>query len=537
MSPISSTDSTTRATSSTDEGGVSALGTRRGRRPVETPTGEPISNRRRMQNRMAQRAYRQRKESAIDVLKQKVEELEKSKENMGKEFLNFTNVILEQDTLKNNPDIVEHIKKSTISILTSAREVENDGPNSPDNEDPDPITTIDDTPAEVSTDYVLSTDQINALDFPMMDYVPQLDFDNLVDYGYTTNTEPTPIPEYNSTPSAFDTSSYCQMPINQTPQYNMYQLPGASWDSSLCCPRSYASQEATFGRRYQRASQEAAFLLASMRHSPPSWYKKVFGFCMHFETREEISKRIGETVSKSRDATLNNWRFPFTNVGGAGLFYPEHGNGTDDLPIGNRYMQNEAYMPSEMSGFSMGPFGPSIEQTRDLRLNPQLRIIDPNYDGDFFDADEIEICLRGYGVTIPANKDFVTAYIDMGMFERAEARGIAEVQNDGPVTPPDASNDATNILDQDEEALSADPLSLHCPTGLMGMAMGAMPPPPKPQPQEQWKTPTKRDTKVKVDVERLITCLCNATVCLGRTPAVRPKDIRKALKMSLVDED
>src|SRR6478735_892908 len=44
MSPISSTDSTTRATSSTDEGGVSALGTRRGRRPVETPTGGPISN-------------------------------------------------------------------------------------------------------------------------------------------------------------------------------------------------------------------------------------------------------------------------------------------------------------------------------------------------------------------------------------------------------------------------------------------------------------------------------------------------------------
>jgi hypothetical protein len=497
-----------------------------------------------MQNRMAQRAYRQRKESAIDVLKHKVEELEKSKEDMGKEFLNFTTVILEQGDLKNNPEIVEHIKKSTISILTSAREVEND---EPENEDPDQITTIDDTPAEVPTDYALSTDQVNGLDFPMMDYVPQLEFDNLFDY---TNSQPTPMPDYNSTPSAFDTSSYFQVPINQTPQYNMYQLPGASWDSSLCCPRSYASQEATFGRRYQRASQEAAFLLASMRHSPPSWYKKVFGFCMHFETREEIANRLGETVRKSRDATLNNWRYPFTNVGGAGLFYPDQGNGSNELPIGNRFMENEAYRPSMMSGFSMGPWGPSIEQTRDLRLNPQLRIIDPNYDGDFFDADEIEICLRGYGVTIPPNKDFVTAYIDMGMFERADAREITEAQ-DSPVTPPDASNDATNILDPEEEA---GPSSLHCPAGMMGMAMGAMPPPPKPQPQDQWKTPTKRDTKVKVDVERLITCewpeppillrltycstgLCNATVCLGRTPAVRPKDVRKALKMSLVDED
>ncbi|KAJ4128021.1 hypothetical protein NW768_008305 [Fusarium equiseti] len=529
MSPISSTDSNTRATSSTDEGGTSAFGTRRGRRPVETPvSGGPISNRRRMQNRLAQRAYRQRKESAIDVLKHKVEELEKSKEDMGKEFLNFTTVILEQDTLKNNPEIVEHIKKSTISILTSAREVENDEP-----ENQDQITTIDDIPAEVPIDYTLSTGQVNALDFPMMEFVPQVEFDNLFDYN-NTNTQPTPVPDYTSTPSAFDTSSYFQMPINQTPQYNMYQLPGASWDSSLCSPRSYASQEATFGRRYQRASQEAAFLLASMRHSPPSWYKKVFGFCMHFETREEIANRLGETIRKSRDATLNNWKFPFTNVGGAGLFYPDLGNGNSELPIGNRYMQNEAYRPLEMSGFSMGPFGPSIEQTRDLRLNPQLRIIDPNYDGDFFDADEIEICLRGYGVTIPANKDFVTAYIDMGMFERAEAREITEARIDVPVTPPDASNDATNILDPEEENA---PSSLHCPAGMMGMAMGAMPLPPKPQPQDQWKTPTKRDTKVKVDVERLITCLCNATVCLGRTPAVRPKDIRKALKMSLVDED
>jgi hypothetical protein len=41
---------------------------------------------------------------------------------------------------------------------------------------------------------------------------------------------------------------------------------------------------------------------------------------------------------------------------------------------------------------------------------------------------------------------------------------------------------------------------------MIGMAMGTMPPPPKPTAEERWKTPFKRDTKVKVDVERLITC-------------------------------
>lgn len=511
--------------------------------------------RRRLQNRMAQRAYRQRKESAIDVLKQKVEELEKSKEAMSKEFLNFTTVILEQDNLKACPEIVERIKNSTISILTSVQELDDNG--SPEDPVMDHILPPDEVPAEVSMNYPLAADQNSTMDISLMDYLSELEVDN--SFGYTATEKPSTVPDYEyntSIPDAFDSRCYMQRPTTQTPLCNMYQLPGANWDTSLCCPRSYASQEATFGRRYHRAAQEGGFLLASMKHAPPSWYKKVFGFCMHFETREEISSRLGEAVRKSQNSTLNNWRFPFTNIGGAGLFYPDQGFDDNESPIGNRFLQNEAYRPSEMSGFSMGPFGPSIEQVRDLRLNPQLRIIDPEYDGDFFDADEIEICLRGYGVTIPPNKDFVTAYIDMGMFQRAEVEEVAGFQPKDPVTPPDKSNESPTAtgIERDQQSFGAVAATFRCPAGMMGMAMGSMPPPPKPQSQEYWKTPTRKETKVKIDVERLITGklttmlfrlllidstkgLCSSTVCLGRTPAVRPKDIRMSLKMSLVDND
>ncbi|KPA35966.1 hypothetical protein FLAG1_11297 [Fusarium langsethiae] len=510
MIPLSTTGSNSQAPSSVDDGGDQALGPRRGRRPLEIPVVGSVSNRRRMQNRMAQRAYRQRKESAIDILKKKVEELEKVKEDIGNEFVNFTTVILEQDSVRNCPDIVEHIKKSTINILTSTREV--DETSETEDEDMDQVASTNGEPVLASQDHTLSVDHVSSLGFPIVDFVPQLEFDNLLDQD--TNTEPTiPHYDYNFTPPpAFDKGSYFQLPISHTPDYNMYQLPGANYDTSMPCPRSYSSQEATFGRRYHRAAQEAGFLLASMKHSPPSWYKTVFGFCMHFETREEICQRLGDSVRKSRKDTLNNWKSPFTNVGGAGSFYPNHGYSSSELPIGNRSGQSEAYRPSEMSGFSMGPFGPSIEQVRDLRLNPQLRIIDPNYDGDFFDADEMEICLRGYGVTIPANKDFVTAYIDMAMFERAEAREKASSQADDPATPPDISTDTGHLFEVPSLQCETEATSLHCPVGLMGMAMGAMPPYPKPQPQHQWKTPTRRETKVKVDVERLITCKVNKSL-------------------------
>ncbi|KAH7246767.1 hypothetical protein BKA59DRAFT_556358 [Fusarium tricinctum] len=535
MSPISDTVPISTSASTTDDGDkqVLAPGPKRGRRPLETPPPRSVTNHRRIQNRMAQRAYRQRKESGIDILKQKVTELEKSKEEICREFINFTTLILEQSSVRECPEVIEHIKQSTISLLCSAREIdENERMDDQDKEQTVPPGALE---ADVSADATPAVQTAQGFNFSMIDSTAQLDCASWL--GPTTDSQP----NTNSTPSLYDANSYFQMPANQMQYCNMnYQLPGATYDSSLRCPRSYAAQEATFGRRLHRASQEAGFLLASMKHAPPTWYRKVFGFCMHFETREEISSRMANMLRQSKDTTLNNWRYPFTNLGGAGLFYPQDQSyGFGELPIGNRSLHHEAYKPSEMSGFSMGPFGPSIEQVRDLRLNPQLRIIDPEYEGDFFDSDEVEICLRGYGVTIPPNKDFVTAHIDMAMFEKSQDVEPAshEPQNIDLATDLPATSISFDMpTRQDFEPHQ--PMSVHCPAGMMGMAMGKMPPPPRSLfLEEHWETPSARETKIKVDVEKLITCLVNSTVCLGRTPAVRPKDIRKALKASLVQED
>ncbi|KAH6962710.1 hypothetical protein DER45DRAFT_582443 [Fusarium avenaceum] len=503
--------------------GDSAMGSKRGRRPLEAEGGGSVANRRRMQNRMAQRAYRQRKESAIDILKRKVQELEKSKEEMGKEFVNFTSVILEQDAIKQCPDIIEHIKHSTITLISSAGEP--DDIDEASGQNTEVITPVIDLQTTVLDDVSPPLEQTEGFDLPILDPSTQVNGGDL--FNPTVDPQPYSNSNSDSTPYSFDAPSYFQAPSNQQ-FYSMYQLPGSTFDSSLPCPRSYAAQEHTFGRRLHRASQEAGFLLASMKHSPPAWYRKVFGFCLHFETRDEITARLRESVRKCQDTTLNNWKYPFTNVGGSGLFYPqEHGYGTGGLPVGNRSLPNEVYRPSEMSGFSMGPFGPSVEEVRDLRLNPQLRIIDPEYDGDFFDSDEIEICLRGYGVTIPPSKDFVTAHIDMAMFEPSSG-------SNQPADRPISSDNIEYIIGEESQA---DKIAFHCPAGMMGMAMGAMPPAPKPTAEERWKTPFKRDTKVKVDVERLITYLVTSTVCLGRTPAVRPLDIRKALKLAIVQDE
>ncbi|KAM5353006.1 hypothetical protein ACJZ2D_017128 [Fusarium nematophilum] len=349
------------------------------------------------------------------------------------------------------------------------------------------------------------------------------------------------------------------------PNYTLpYTLTGSSYDSSLPPPRSYAAHELTFGRRLHRASQEAGFQLASMSSPPPTRYLKVFGFCLHFETREQIRGRMGEAVRQTRDSTLNNWRYPFTNLGGAGLFYPGVNSSTPDgdqvggeLPIGNRALQHEAYKPPELTGFSMGPFSSAVEEVRDLRLDPLLRIIDPGFQGNFFDADEIEICLRGYGVIIPPNKDFVTAEVDMAMLGGVQdmtpvdfhANGLAllgdlAIQQPGPefVLPRSNAGQWTRSEGSEPAQCSVGerrtaPLSPHSCDHIT-TSIGRMPSFADPKlPGDNWKITQVRKIKVTVDVERLITSLVNMTVCLGRTPGVRPEDVRRSLQESLILSD
>ncbi|KAI8692049.1 BZIP domain-containing protein [Fusarium sp. Ph1] len=192
---------------------------KRGRRPLDMPEGGSVANRRRIQNRMAQRAYRQRKESAINILKQKITELEKSKEDMGREFVNFTSVILEQDNIKNCPQIMEHIKQSTMSLFTSAGDVEDTEAGEQDGLQNEPAS---DLAAGGSTGSTPAIQPNHDFDFPITDGTRQIGYTNFIDPTRSNSNS-------NSTPSSYNVGSYFQIPTNQTPFYDMnYQLPGST---------------------------------------------------------------------------------------------------------------------------------------------------------------------------------------------------------------------------------------------------------------------------------------------------------------------
>ncbi|KAM0205513.1 hypothetical protein ACHAPA_008860 [Fusarium lateritium] len=160
---------------------------------------------------MAQRAYRQRKESAIDILKRKVEELEKSKEDMGRDFVNFTSVILEQDAIKQCPDIIEHIKHSTITLISSAGdpdEVDESG-----HQDDVHINPETELQATVIEDIYPPLEQLEGFDLPMLNPSTQVDNGNL--FSSTVDSQPNSHSNSDSTPYSFNANPYFQVPPDQ----------------------------------------------------------------------------------------------------------------------------------------------------------------------------------------------------------------------------------------------------------------------------------------------------------------------------------
>lgn len=355
---------------------------------------------------------------------------------MGKEFMNFFDFVLAQGMLENAPEVARRLNDTTRKFLSFTRRNADDASKETSNPTPAPATAQRETQAENHSQERRGSGS-GSPSPPSDEFVPQnpsVTGPGPLETQLTTPpslnplqqqlTPPVSLPyEIITIPTAenasfpiYDTQS--SIPLNHNP-FTSPPYPG------IPSPSSYASQERTFGRRLQRATVEAGLRLVSMNNPPPHRYAAVFGFCLLFEPREAIIRRLTMVLSKSRKETLNNWKFPFTNLGGAGTFFSgPGGNGfqpgmnipASNMPIGNQGLP-EPLRPSELTGFSMGPFDPEIESAKDDRIDVRMRMMHRGFEGDFFDADEVETYLRQRGIIIPENADFIDAEIDIEAFD------------------------------------------------------------------------------------------------------------------------
>jgi hypothetical protein len=193
-----------------------------------------------------------------------------------------------------------------------------------------------------------------------------------------------------------DLQSYrVEVPPFEDSMQNLYT------EAQLPLPDTHSYTEFSFARRVHRGALERAFKLITSQDPDQKRYQEVFGFCFLYETKEAVEARIRRVMSRSAKETLQNWKAPFVHVGGSGTFYPMH-----DSDV------NEDLMPKFRTGYSMGPFSPSVAPVRD-NVVQGMRLNLPGYEGVFFDPNDVEGYLRGRGLEIPPAADYITAEIDL----------------------------------------------------------------------------------------------------------------------------
>ncbi|GJC79913.1 hypothetical protein ColLi_02751 [Colletotrichum liriopes] len=412
------------------------------------------------------RAYRNRKETAIQSLEKKVDDLRRTNEEMSKEFMKLYDFAVSKGMHESTPEFGLQLQATTEKFVSLARrtseEPEKDGelPASQDNEgeasevsptgrrekrsdksgSPDaakPAETMyggftvshDEAPLHSTPrSRALSAVHTTSWAAGSQSHPSHSALTN-APLGYEIVTEPTP------DNASFPFGMSFEQSLDQAGSLNLSDQPfSEALFSIVSAPSSYAYQERTFGRRLQRSTLEKAYLLVCMPDPPPGLITSAFGFCLLFEPKERIVQRVANCLRVNERETMFNWKFPFLHLGGGGTWFEEMNEmdspelpraGAPRRPVGNQGTA-APHRQDVDSVFGMGPWDAETEAMRNSRIDQEtakLRMSVPGFEGDFYDADEVEWVLRQRGVVIPPAADFVTAEIDPADFSTDTAPG------------------------------------------------------------------------------------------------------------------
>ncbi|TDZ39043.1 AP-1-like transcription factor YAP1 [Colletotrichum spinosum] len=429
-------------------------------RPRLDPNDETAKDRRRTQIRLAQRAYRNRKETAIQTLEKKVDELKSNNEEMSNAFMRLYDYAVTKGMLETAPEFGRQLQATTEKFVALARksseDVAKDGemaggqdaeaeiraasPDStgkPSERSGSPVISKADHDQVMYGGYVVDTQPLDIQPTPRSHAMSAVHttswahgsqaleartLASQAPLGYEIVTEPTP----DNASFPFGMSLENGMDASGTFDSMGQPFIGSPY-SLLSGPSSYAYQERTFGRRLQRSTWERALLFMRTPNPPPHIMAASFGFCLLFESKDKITERLANRLSVNNRETLFEWKFPFLHLGGGGTWFEElHSNGNNNNNTNNnavgggskprRLVGNQGSLePGRQkvdSLYGIGPWDAATEHVRDVRLDQKLHMSVPGFEGAWYDPDEVEWVLQSRGVAIPPAADFVTAEID-----------------------------------------------------------------------------------------------------------------------------
>ncbi|RYP04461.1 hypothetical protein DL764_004431 [Monosporascus ibericus] len=511
-----------------------------------------VFQRRRTQIRLAQRAYRNRKESTIAELESQVRDLKEVNDEMRDAFQRLLDTATRQGVLARAPEFGQQLQKLQALVRRpwqgGAEEDESslyaDAEDSPRTSQPESAESPSTQGATTTEAKDNQPDQVYGDHLIALERDAQPQSNSLASLTYSP-TEPdngnyqiTAAPTIENAGFAPNTSSM----FSSAPDTRSF----SPW-SSLPAPASMAYQERGFARRLQRYASEKAAYLICMKNPPHETMMRVFGFACLFETTDQIRERTLAGVAKTRDQSLHNWNYPFHNLGGAGTHFLNNSRGSKDA----------GECAPRTNGFRFGPMEEATSHIRDSLLTTSQNICMPGFEGHFWDCDEVEWYMRLNGVLVPdVAADFCSVHVHSGSFHYQEVRhqeadasvphgaapGSASLftPTHSPGGASMASSSAMGDAWQQANASGDFTGPAAAQTAIHGMSQGFA-----ASSLSTYGSPSVADPLsgsadgklAQLDITKFLNGLTERGTCLGRTPGFRPKDVDAAFWESLIIED
>ncbi|KAI1080011.1 hypothetical protein F5B20DRAFT_148004 [Whalleya microplaca] len=549
-------------------------------RPRLDSKDETAAERRRTQIRLAQRAYRNRKEGALTGLEAKVKNLTDVNKELGSAYEHLFDFASSRGLLAEAPEFGQQLQRLQALI----KQTEDDDSLKGDTADPEgpsddgrqtqPAEVTDTSPAASGSTESRVDQPQHAWGGLMGSHEPaiQQELSNSTSYiHFAASSRPAQY-EVIAAPT-HDNASFAQ---DMSFDANFMNPVPSNWATHpwnfLSGARSMAFNEWAFARRLHRETTEKALTLISMPNPPPSKMTSVFGFVMLFETVDQIRARTRATLDRIRDDPLNYWEYPFHRLGGSGTHFSAQGHRN---PL-------EGLSAYQSTGYATGPFNERTTRVRDTLLGASQYINMDGWEGTWFDSGEVEMYLAQNGVVIPPTADFHTVEIQPGAFSdmQSEFQQVQLLQSippyatmnpnadlpldpqiSAPVPPSMGAASFTSSASSTHNITTATsapenpwiPVSAPLPfmgathttdggmpsfpafdhTATMGFPNSSSYPYP---PYGHIEPPAPNTKKVVLDVSAFITGLISHATCLGRSPAFRPRDIGKAFWEAVVTD-
>lgn len=327
---------------------------------------------------------------------------------------------------------------------------------------------------------------------------------------------------------------------------------GSSVGKSLPLPRSSSTYETSFGRRLLRQTLEYALRLMTSPKSPREDIERICKFTFLFSNAKQIVEHMQKLLLRSTRESLEVWEAPLLHLGGAGLHYPRIGiDGTDNPP--------PSWWAAEACTGPMYPIAAETPVPEGLTMTQVINLIE--FDGEWFDSNDVEQYLRSRGLYMDARSSWVEIPVP--------ELSLSETQNQNIGSPSESSMDSQSpriaesffphdpILEGQDYFWNADTLdvpdfsdvNIDYSSGSKVPGFGTVSDP------HFFLDPILADTlptfntsaKKFIDVEKFLnstslscrplailtnsSALIDSAVCLGRTPGFR----RSAIDSALID--